>query len=309
MRTAFAIALALALGLALPAAAAMPETPTGFVSDFAGVLGEPARSELNDLLDKTEKKTSAEIAVVTVPSLDGRDIDGYASDLFAKWHIGKEGKDNGVLLLVAPNERKVRIEVGYGLEPVLPDGLAGEIIREQIVPAFKRGDFEGGIRAGTERIAEIVSKGERAEERAPGSAASPLTMQLGFTALLALFVGLGLFFAGSGLGSGAFFFVLWGFLFGGLPWALALAGLFGILPRAILLPFGLFMLARGFQAGRRDPVGFHRRRAFFGPGPFLGGGFGGWGGGGFGGGGWSGGGGFGGFGGGSSGGGGASGGW
>ena len=148
---------------------AVPKRPPGTVGDFAGILDERAQQELSSIIFQAESKTSAEIAVVTVPSLEGKSVEEYAHDVFNEWGIGKKGKDNGVLVLVAPNERKVRIEVGYGLEPILPDGLAGQIIREQFVPAFKGGDFPGGILGGVERIAAIVSEGKPAPKASHGS--------------------------------------------------------------------------------------------------------------------------------------------
>ncbi|MFQ5762753.1 MAG: TPM domain-containing protein, partial [Candidatus Bathyarchaeia archaeon] len=101
------------------AKADIPPQPEGYVSDFAGVLTESTRNELENQISQIERQTSAEIAVVTVPSLEGRNVDEYAVSLFDKWRIGKKEKENGVRLLVAPGERKVRIEVGYGLEPIL----------------------------------------------------------------------------------------------------------------------------------------------------------------------------------------------
>jgi uncharacterized protein len=210
-------ALILCLLFASAAGAALPEKPAGYVSDFAGLLEEPAKSALEGLLFRTEQETSAEISVVTVASLDGRDIEGYAAELFEKWKIGKKDKDNGVLLLVAPNERKVRIEVGYGLEGVLPDGLAGEIIREQMTPAFKRGDYAAGLLAGTERIVRIVRQEEPAGTAEEKNAPQTGAVQLGLVAFFGMFVFIGLFFAGAGLGSGAFLLVVWGLMFGGIP--------------------------------------------------------------------------------------------
>ena len=93
------------------------------------------------MLRDVEQQTTAEIAVVTVPSLDGMTVEEYASRLFKAWGIGKKGRDNGVLVLVAPTEHKMRIEVGYGLEAVLPDGLAGQIVRTECLPRFKEGDY------------------------------------------------------------------------------------------------------------------------------------------------------------------------
>lgn len=156
-------ALLLLLLAAVPVPA-VPDRPQGYVSDFAGILDERVEQEISSFISQTESKTSAEIAVVTVSSLEDKSVEEYAHEIFNAWGIGKKGKDNGVLLLVAPNERKMRIEVGYGLEPILPDGLAGQIIREQFVPAFKSGDFPGGILSGVERITEIISKGEPASK-------------------------------------------------------------------------------------------------------------------------------------------------
>ena len=96
--------------------------PDGYVNDFASVLDESAEGHLEDYLRTLERDTSAEVVVVTVTSLDGTTIEDYANRLFADWGIGQAQSDNGVLLVVAPRDRSVRIEVGYGLEPILPDG-------------------------------------------------------------------------------------------------------------------------------------------------------------------------------------------
>ncbi|MBI5573725.1 MAG: TPM domain-containing protein [Elusimicrobia bacterium] len=140
----------------------IPQKPVGYVNDFANILDDKTKSELLSLIIQVEQKTSAEIAMVTVSSLEGMSVEDYAEKLFKKWGIGKKRKDNGVLVLIAPNERKVRIEVGYGLEPVLPDGLVGEIIREQFIPAFKRNNFSDGITSGVKRIVQIIERNEPA---------------------------------------------------------------------------------------------------------------------------------------------------
>lgn len=134
------------------------EPPRNYVSDFAGIIGGDTEGKLNTLLGRLEKKTTAEIAVVTIKSLNGDTVENYASRLFEQYGIGKRGKDNGVLLLVAVDDRKLRIETGYGLEGALPDGLCGEIIRDDIVPYFKQGDYTHGVLKGTLHIAEIVAK-------------------------------------------------------------------------------------------------------------------------------------------------------
>jgi uncharacterized protein len=145
------------LAFLVPAAAlaAFP-TPTGFVNDFAGVMQGDTRQHLESLLSSFEKATGNEIAVATLPSLDGRVIEELAPDLYKQWGIGKKGKDNGVLFLIAPTERKARIEVGYGLEGVINDALAGRILDEDVLPRFKAGDLDGGITAGTAAIVQTI---------------------------------------------------------------------------------------------------------------------------------------------------------
>ncbi len=132
--------------------------PVGPVNDFANVLSSSARTRLESLLKSLEDETSAEIAVVTIGSLGGISIEEYATRLFREWGIGQAALDNGVLVLVVPTEREMRIEVGYGLEPVLPDGLASAIIREDFLPSFREGNFEGGILRGVGRVTDIVRR-------------------------------------------------------------------------------------------------------------------------------------------------------
>ena len=155
--------------------------PVGRINDFAGVLDPAAEQELDALLATLEKDTTSEIAVVTIDSLDQIPVEDYANKLFNEWGIGQRGTDNGVLVLVAPTVREMRIEVGYGLEGVLPDGLAGQVIREQFVPAFRDGDYQSGIVAGVRRIASIVRRNEtltEAQLRALNAPAGPPVMEL-----------------------------------------------------------------------------------------------------------------------------------
>ena len=121
---------------------------TGRVVDGANILTASQCAEIETLLKSVEGRSTDQIVVVTVPSLQGTSVEDFGVQLARHWGIGQAGKDNGVLLIVAPVERKVRIEVGYGLEGVLPDALAGLIIQRRILPAFKRGDLAGGIKAG-----------------------------------------------------------------------------------------------------------------------------------------------------------------
>lgn len=126
------------------------------VHDFADILPPAIEERLETLSLEVERKTTAELAVVTVTTLEEMTVDEYANRLFNEWGIGKRGTNNGVLFLTAPNERRARIEVGYGLEPLLTDGLVGEILDTRVIPSFKAGDYPDGILAGSEMIAKIL---------------------------------------------------------------------------------------------------------------------------------------------------------
>lgn len=135
--------------------------PEGFVNDFANILTNSEEDTLVKIAEELEKDTTSEIAVVIVKTVKPLSIEEYSVRLFSEWGIGKKGKDNGVLLLVAIEDREVKIEVGYGLEGILPDGRCGEIIRKYIIPEFKNGRYGGGIIAGASAIAGVIS-GKRA---------------------------------------------------------------------------------------------------------------------------------------------------
>lgn len=122
--------------------------PVGYVNDFAGVIPDEVRSSLEDALRQTEQETSVEAVLVTVPDLGGSTIEEYAVRLFEEWQIGKKGEDNGVLLILAVEERKVRIEVGYGLEPYITDGRAGRILDESVIPDLRQDNFALGLARG-----------------------------------------------------------------------------------------------------------------------------------------------------------------
>ncbi len=132
--------------------------PIGYVNDFAKILDPNTIERLNSILSTFEQQTSDEIAVVTVDTLEGMTIEDYAVKLYQQWGIGKKGKDNGILILVAPKEKQVRIEVGYGLESIINDAKAGRIIREKMVPEFKVQEFSNGILNGTLTILNIIAK-------------------------------------------------------------------------------------------------------------------------------------------------------
>jgi uncharacterized protein len=131
--------------------------PRGFVNDFAAVLSPDVEARLEVRLRGFRDATSAEVAVVTVPALGGRDIESYTVGLAQQWGVGNNQKDNGVVFRIAPAERKVRIEVGYGLEEKLTDIRAKEIIEEVIVPRFKAGRMSDGIVTGAEAILAAIA--------------------------------------------------------------------------------------------------------------------------------------------------------
>jgi uncharacterized protein len=143
----------LLLALALAAAVARAATPdfpalTGRVVDAAGLLSERDEAELDAALARFEQASGDQLVVATLPSLQGLPIEDFGYQLGRHWGIGQAGKDNGALLIVAPEERAVRIEVGYGLEGELTDALSRTIIESRILPRFRQGDFAAGIKAG-----------------------------------------------------------------------------------------------------------------------------------------------------------------
>ena len=153
-----AAGLAAALLFSLAALAALDFPPlTGRVVDQANIMTPESRSELETKLKDLEDKSGIQLVVATVKSLQGGDIETYANELFRAWKLGQAQKNNGVLLLIAPNEHRVRMEVGYGLEGTLTDALSSVIISSAIVPRFKTGDFSGGISRGVDGIISVLS--------------------------------------------------------------------------------------------------------------------------------------------------------
>lgn len=125
---------------------------SGRVTDNAEILTEGMRRTLTERLKSHEESTGNQIAILTIPSLGGENIEGYAGSVFGAWKLGQKGKDNGVLVIVVPDDRRMRIEVGYGLEGTLTDLVAGRIIRNIMAPKFKEGDFDGGLQAAVNAI-------------------------------------------------------------------------------------------------------------------------------------------------------------
>lgn len=139
--------------------AEFPEQTGRHVVDEANILSASVERELVSVLENHETETSNQVVVATVRSLDGKDIAEYGVELGRHWEIGQESNDNGILLLVAPKERKVRIEVGYGLEGALPDAIAANIVHRVILPRFREGSYKSGIREGVSAILDAI-KGE-----------------------------------------------------------------------------------------------------------------------------------------------------
>ena len=218
-----------------------PPRPEGLVNDFAGVLSPEGERRAEALARELLEKTGATVAAAIVPDMGGETVERYAVDLYQAWGIGREGEDRGALLLVAVAERKVRIETGYGLEGILPDGRTGEILDRFVVPALGRDDWDGGVLAGVAALAAVVA--EDAGVELTGMPAAPARTGSARR-------------AGGGLGGLLFFLII-----------------FLLLGRGRISPLlALLLFASG---GRRPPGGF----GGFGGGGF--GGFGGGGGGGF----------------------------
>jgi len=149
----------LAISLALVSAALALTFPalSGRVVDDANILDAATRSALTQKLEALQQRTGTQLVVVTLKSLQGTSIENYGVELGRTWHIGEKGTNNGALLIVAPNERKVRIEVGYGLEGTLTDAQTKVIIETVIIPRFRANDYPGGITAGANNIIQVLS--------------------------------------------------------------------------------------------------------------------------------------------------------
>jgi len=254
--------------------------PAGYVNDFAGVLVPSTETALNNLLVRLEKKTGAEMAVVTVKTVKPMDIDTYAVELFNDWKLGKKGLDNGVLIVFAKEDRKIKIETGKGIEGTLPDGYLGRVLDEQAVPAFKLEKYGRGLYNTAAVLSEKIQK-----DHIPGKPAKKKDKTLWATVIAILVFILAVSVAAMNIkklgdkGGSALMGALIGCVIG-FFWAGVIGAVFGVI-------IGLIAGLSGFKPG-----------GYYGGGGMWGGGFGG---GSFGGGGGS----FGGFGGGGSGGGGA----
>jgi uncharacterized protein len=163
------LALALVFLAWSSAGFAAPQFPTltGRVVDEAGILPPATETRLTEKLAALEASTGRQVVVVTLPTLQGYEIEEYGYQLGRAWGIGEAKENNGALLIVAPNERRVRIEVGYGLEGVLTDALSNVILQERVLPRFKTGDMAGGIESGADAIIEQLQlPADEARQRA-----------------------------------------------------------------------------------------------------------------------------------------------
>lgn len=174
-------ALGAACGVALAAAAlwgaplSFPR-PVGYVNDFAGVLTPAERSALEERLAEYDRTTGNQIAVAIFPTLGGVPINEFASRLEEAWKVGRRGKDNGLVVLVALKERQVRIEVGYGLEAKVTDADAGRIIREVIVPAFRQGRYGEGLLGAVDALEGLIGQSPQSSSSAPSGVGGSLTI-------------------------------------------------------------------------------------------------------------------------------------
>lgn len=151
---------------AMPSVASTPQPPAmprDYVTDLAAVLNPEVKYRLNATLQELERKTSAQVLVLTVDTLDGRSIEEFAFDTKEKWKLGQKGKDNGALIAIAVKDRKYRFEIGYGLEAILPDSLVGTIGREYFVPFFRKGDYNTGISNAALAVTQVIAKHEGVE--------------------------------------------------------------------------------------------------------------------------------------------------
>ena len=181
---------------------------TGRVVDQAGILSPAVKAELETALAAHENNTTNQVVVVTLESLNGANIEEYSLELGRRWGIGQKGKDNGALLVVAPNDKQIRIEVGYGLEGILTDALSSNIINYYIIPEFKKGDIQNGIKIGTQKIIALLEGDESAKKEIeaqadyePLEAAALMTgiiilIASGFFGILATRIGLSLLLSG-----------------------------------------------------------------------------------------------------------------
>lgn len=230
---------------------------TGRVNDLAHLLQPTTVRHLETVLEELERSDSTQLAVVTIPSLEGDNLEAFSIRLAEAWQIGQKGRDNGAILLIVPKERKIRIEVGYGLEGRLTDLTAGRIIREVISPQFKLGHFDQGVSDGVAAMIQTVRGEFQAAPSSPASRSrnpgrSPSL--LGVLALLFVISSLGRIKRGLGAVAGAILAPIAGLFYFQTGWASLLAlipiGLIGGLLLSLIGPALLFGHSVGRSRGR-----------------------------------------------------------
>jgi len=154
------------LVLSLSASGAAEKAPVGYINDFAGVIDPATRAALERYCAQVEARTGAQIAVLTIASLEGRPIEDVANEIFQRWGIGKKGSDEGVLLLLSIGDRRMRLEVGYGLEPVLPDGFSGSILRA-MRPALRENRYDEAVTEAVRTIGARIAQAKGVSLDAP----------------------------------------------------------------------------------------------------------------------------------------------
>lgn len=208
-----AVVLLLAFALATRAEPVSQLRPSDYVNDFAGVLDQNTIAQLDSLCQQVDEKAHAQVAIAIIKSLDGSDIESYAVALYKNWGVGSKSTNRGVLILLATQDHRYRIEVGYGLEPILPDGKVGGFGREA-VPLLKQNDYSGAISLMTSRVADVIAQDAGvqltgARPRTPTAAEQPSTgMSIGGIIVIII---IGLILLGTPFGR----LLLWGMLLGG----------------------------------------------------------------------------------------------
>jgi uncharacterized protein len=222
LRLGVMLALGACSGWAVDWKARYPK-PEGYVSDFAHAIDPSTKSQLETYAASVEQATGAQMALVTIPSLEGEPIEDVANSIFRAWGVGQKGKNEGILLLLSLGDHKSRLEVGYGLEPILPDGLAGDILRE-MRPALRQNDVGDAMMAAAETIGNTIAQAKNVQlqthlpaRRTPPAVTDriPWTMILGGIFLLSLLARSGGPRGSGGGGLGVLPWLLLGNLMGG----------------------------------------------------------------------------------------------
>lgn len=231
---------------------------SGRVVDDAEVLSPGARERITELSRQHEEKTSNQLAVLTVTTLESESIEEYAVRVFENWKLGQQGKDNGVLLVIAPQERRMRIEVGYGLEGTLPDAIASRIIRDVITPQFKNGDYDAGVVEGVRALVTVL-EGDTPRAAQSVQDAAPIADEKFWKRVLAfcvVFGLLGLLTWAVILAPGALGWFLYVFI---LPfWAMFPAALLGL--RWMLILVGIYLVAVAVTKVLLSRSGWYQRK-------------------------------------------------